>query len=719
MRWLVGPSLLALLSWALVGTNPVVYENDGEAFGTFYPDPGSSSENESFLVYDCSGISSKSKVAVYSLNKPASCKNTSSKYERPKKKKIQVVQITNVKPLEVVNCYVSLEIFVGYCGTSTLANFMHHMKKTYTDILYPMGAECFHSLETNRLTFKIPPYNSVGEMIVEINLAAGVGTKELYVVGRVSLDSDCQGGSYTPVNGNTIYRAVVLYRLSTKVKKVTGIYNMNKKRVTIPQLITFEREEVNTGGHSIVGDVRLKEHVINEYFNHFETYKDLSLGTFAYDTRDIPQSDCEKVITLGTSNEALLYNSRSEAPDIIMFRKNDTNTHVGLTLHEKIAVCGHEGYRTSVKDVMVILLNPKDLFINTSSALPDLDNEIVLESAFVSIAVKAELSSDQNFMQLEEELCHIQRASMDSKLQLLKQPKAQIFNSNGQPLHVVATGETLVVFSCNEVSAKLRHSSKLCCEELPILLKDKEGNYKVEAYSEATTRRVKMSCTETVCAGPIRPGFNIGSSMRPTWVYINADGSIMKGLTPETFHPRTLFRSNYIDVNEEGLFSMEDRKHMQEISELRDARKAVAAHLQMRIVRHDTVMEALGFEGEHKLNTDLGQHIKTALLPFPFNLWVYVPAILRIIMSILIFGLMVRLCVQPIVNCRNRFRQGNLTAGSIFRWLIFGMHDFQSVQSQELEMEELNMSLSERMNKVEFKVEQLSKLILNKNNVTV
>ena len=61
----------------------------------------------------------------------------------------------------------SLEIFVGYCGTSTLANFMHHMKKTYTDILYPMGAECFHSLETNRLTFKIPPYNSVGEMIVE------------------------------------------------------------------------------------------------------------------------------------------------------------------------------------------------------------------------------------------------------------------------------------------------------------------------------------------------------------------------------------------------------------------------------------------------------------------------------------------------------------------------------------------------------------------------
>ena len=88
-------------------------------------------------------------------------------------------------------------------------------------------------------------------------------------------------------------------------------------------------------------------------------------------------------------------------------------------------------------------------------------------------------------------------------------------------------------------------------------------------------------------------------------------------------------------------------------------------------------------------------------------------------MSILIFGLMVRLCVQPIVNCRNRFRQGNLTAGSIFRWLIFGVHDFQSVQSQELEMEELNMSLSERMNKVEFKVEQLSKLILNKNNVTV
>ena len=103
--------------------------------------------------------------------------------------------------------------------------------------------------------------------------------------------------------------------------------------------------------------------------------------------------------------------------------------------------------------------------------------------------MKAELTLDQNFMQLQEKFCHLQRASMDSKLQLLKHPKAQIFNSDGQQLHLVATGKTLVVFSCNEVLAKLWHSSLLCCEELPILLQSKEGNYDIEAFSEATTRR--------------------------------------------------------------------------------------------------------------------------------------------------------------------------------------------------------------------------------------
>ena len=656
MRWSVNSvrCLLAILSWTLAGANPVVNENDGESFGTFYPNPSSSSDDETFNVYDCSGISSKSKVAVYSLNKPASCTNSSSRYEAPKKKKIQVIQMSNVIPLKVVNCYLSLEIFVGYCGTSTIANFMHHMKKTYTDILYPEGADCFHSLETNRLNFRIPPYNSVGEMLIEMKMEAGVGTKELYVVGQVSLDSDCKGGTYTPSNGNTIYRAVVLYRLSAKVKKLPGIYNINKRRVTIPQIITFDREEISNSDHGIREDIELKEHVISKYFGYFETFEDLSLGTFTYDNRDIPKSDCEKVITLGRSNDALLYNSRTEAPDIIMFRKNDTNSQVGLTLHERKTVCGHEGYLTSVKNIMVILLKPKDLYINASTALTDIDSEVVLESAFVSIAVKAELTADQNFMQLEEKLCHVQRASMDSKLQLLKHPKAQIFDSTGQPLHLAATGETLVVFSCTEVPAKLRHSSKLCCEELPILLKNEEGNYDIEPYSEATTRRVKMSCTETVCAGPIRPGFNIGSSVKPSWVYLNADGSIMKGISPETFHPQTLFRSNYIDVNEEGLFSMEDRKHMQEISELRDARKAVAAHLQMRVVRHDTVMEMMGFEGDHKLNTGLGNHIKTALLPFPFNMWVYIPAILKVIVTMTIIMMIFRLCEQPIMICKNR-----------------------------------------------------------------
>ena len=127
---------------------------------------------------------------------------------------------------------------------------------------------------------------------MEIN--AGVGTKELYVVGQVSLDNDCRGNVYTPMNGSTIYRAVVLYRLSAKIKKVPGIYNANKERITIPQVITFEREEANTGDNGLDKDTKLKEHVISEYFGYFESLEDLSLGTFAYDTRNIPRSDCEK-----------------------------------------------------------------------------------------------------------------------------------------------------------------------------------------------------------------------------------------------------------------------------------------------------------------------------------------------------------------------------------------------------------------------------------------
>ena len=158
---------------------------------------------------------------------------------------------------------------------------------------------------------------------------------------------------------------------------------------------------------------------------------------------------------------------------------------------------------------------------------------------------------------------------------------------------------------------------------------------------------------------------------------------------------------------------------MQEISELRDARKAVAAHLQMRVIRHDSVMEMMGFEGDHKPNTGLQRHIKTALLPFPLNMWVYFPAILKVIVTIVIIGLIFRLCLQPIMICRHKFRQGDLTIGSIFRWLLFGMHEFQSVQIQELGMEDLDMSLNERVNGLEFKVQQLSKLILNKNNFIV
>ena len=77
-----------------------------------------------------------------------------------------------------------------------------------------------------------------------------------------------------------------------------------------------------------------------------------------------------------------MYSSRTDVPNIIILRKDNSNTTVGLTIHEKIVICGHEGYQTSVKDVMVVILNPKDMYINASNALTDINNVIVLECLF-------------------------------------------------------------------------------------------------------------------------------------------------------------------------------------------------------------------------------------------------------------------------------------------------------------------------------------------------
>ena len=137
------------------------------------------------------------KVVTYSLEEPPQCVLGSTRYLPPKATRVQLIQKPKSAPLKIINCRVTVQFLVGWCGTNSLVNEINSPLAMQKRIVFPTSLQCGHAAETGVLKFHIPQFGTSPRKIVRAELVQGVKMGEKFTLGWSDARSDCRSKRWT------------------------------------------------------------------------------------------------------------------------------------------------------------------------------------------------------------------------------------------------------------------------------------------------------------------------------------------------------------------------------------------------------------------------------------------------------------------------------------------------------------------------------------------
>ena len=101
-------------------------------------------DEEIIRAYDCMGESMSN--AEFSLNTPPECRiEDGSAYQRPIRKRAQILEHVRKVPVEVTTCVIEWKVNVGWCGGEfAIENYMHADLQTLRSTILPSEVQWHH-----------------------------------------------------------------------------------------------------------------------------------------------------------------------------------------------------------------------------------------------------------------------------------------------------------------------------------------------------------------------------------------------------------------------------------------------------------------------------------------------------------------------------------------------------------------------------------------------
>ena len=151
-------------------------------------------------------------MKLYSMESTPPCVQGSTRYEDPKTTKVQIIQLPDFL-IPIINCRITIQHYVGWCGTNGLLNEAHAPLVMDKKVVYPTAVQCGHAAATGVLEFHIPSFGTSPRTLVRAELTQGVALQ-----GYSDARSDCRSKRWISPRGQVVTWAILSAHYSILVR---------------------------------------------------------------------------------------------------------------------------------------------------------------------------------------------------------------------------------------------------------------------------------------------------------------------------------------------------------------------------------------------------------------------------------------------------------------------------------------------------------------------
>jgi hypothetical protein len=270
---------------------------------------------EGFTAYDCSNRSNV--VEAYSLLEPDACASMGKEGEVETTVSGEIVQIKQDRMIPVFRCIVVETLIAQYCGMFSAAGVTRYIRFRE---LKPLEAwECQQARRSGQIVIK-------GRTLK--GKIGATASQSMYLAGRLDDNSRCEVGIVTLPNGKVLNGQVAqgLYEITlreefARLNELTG------------SLTLTSGVQVAAGDKSIVNSLE---------------------GTvvWEYDSMACPQT----IVRLYRGMmKAYVNQTNTYEGSTVVVEHQDKDQAAGLELAESFILCGHQAFRTHIKNIAVFI----------------------------------------------------------------------------------------------------------------------------------------------------------------------------------------------------------------------------------------------------------------------------------------------------------------------------------------------------------------------------
>ena len=284
-------------------------------------------------VFDSSGQFTNTTVTMklISLLNVGDCQEAATRsYLPPQKLSVQVLNMPSNNPIDITQCSITYTILLSHCESNVFRSDIYPPRRLDYNRKYTLtNDECLRVNSEKSLDL-----NLYGQAIKLEQFTTSRQSVVFPLIGQDNGDGGCIGVA-TQIGSETKTGAVVKILFDYFVRVHPGLYNLEENTLVVKDLIKLKPN----------GDICDSEE-----------------GCFAYDSRLLPRSRCERTRELFTGR-AVIHRPNIQANNfdrnyspIISVSTNFVNQGVSLTLNDPIIICQREIFTTNVDGVFLNLL---------------------------------------------------------------------------------------------------------------------------------------------------------------------------------------------------------------------------------------------------------------------------------------------------------------------------------------------------------------------------
>jgi hypothetical protein len=161
-----------------------------------------------------------------------------------------------------------------------------------------------------------------------------------------------------------------------------------------------------------------------------------------------------------------------------------------------------------------------------------------------------------------------------------------------------------------------------------------------------TSHRITTHYTPRVCSSVTPAEFNLGTSIKHQWMYVDQHGNPYQGTVPRSFNFSQLARDGVDMPVMKGLYTDEQLQALQQQTSRGDAIDSISNYLAARII--DPKFSFFSYNTQ--LNHQSQQDLERSTTPWPYSLINWIPSWVRATLSILFFTLIFGVFARPLYS---------------------------------------------------------------------